>query len=235
MRFIKTISIALLLIVALIFGWFNLFISEQERELTEFNSIYTTGPINVYITQAKKESISIRSDSKLLDNLVTEVIAGQLRIYNEGRIQHERVFDVFVNYIHLDSIHASGQSTLTGKNKLIGTNLFIETSVSAELKLQLEVDSLNLVMDDHANVQLAGSATNFYLLISDVGDLMAYNLESQNCVAVVDTGDQSPGIARINVQKTLNASIIGPRYLKFKGEAVITNKIIQGAGKLLKH
>jgi len=64
---------------------------------------------------------------------------------------------------------------------------------------------------------------------------MAYNLESQNCVAVLDTGDQSPGIARINVQKTLDASIIGPRHLKFKGEAVITSEIILGEGKLLKN
>lgn len=235
MRFIKTISIISLLIVVLIFGWFNLFITEQEREVNEFNSIYTSGPINVYVKQAKKESILIRSDSNLLDNLVTEVIDGQLRIYNDERIQYERVLDIFVHYVHIDSIHVSGQSTLIGQNKMIGTNLSIETSISAELKLQLEVDSLDLVMNDHANVQLAGSAAKFNLLISDVGDLMAYNLESQNCIAILDTGDQSPGIARINVQKTLDVSITGPRYLKFKGEPMITNKIIQGKGKLLRN
>ena len=235
MRFLKISSIIYILIFAGIYGWNNLFISEQNREVVTFNSIYTSGPINVYISQASEESISIRSDSNILNSIVTEVINGELKIYNNRRIEHERVLDVYVNYKALDSIHAATQSTLTGKGLLNATKLKIKASDISEIKLQMRVDSLDLVMDDRANVQLAGFTDKFNLLITDVGDLMAYNFVSKHCKAIIDTGDQSPGIARINVSEVLDATIIGPRNLKYKGDPIVTNKYIDGKGKLINH
>ena len=234
MRLLKIVLMLTIVIVALLFAWNNLFISEENRSEAPFNSIDASGPINVFIKQAEQESIIIRSDSNLLDNLITEVINGELKIYSEGRIQHERVLDVYINYKKLDSIHASGASTITGRSILTTGKLKIKSSAASEIKLQVKVDSLNLIMNDNANVQLAGTATNFDLLITHVGDLMAYNLVSQYCKATVSTGDQSPGIARINVEKILNVIIKGPRHIKYKGDAKVVNQMIDGQGKVIK-
>jgi len=234
MKLLKIILMLTIVIIALLFAWNNLFISEENRSVAPFNSIYVSGPINIYIKQAEQESIIIRSDSNLLDNLITKVINGELKIYSEGRIQHERVLDVYINYKNLDSIHASGASTITGRSILTTGKLKIKTSNASEVKLQVKVDSLNLIMNDNANVQLAGIVTNFDLLITHVGDLMAYNLVSQHCKATIVTGNQSPGIARINVEKSLNVFIKGPRYIKYKGEAKVENQFIDGKGKLIK-
>jgi len=233
MRFLKIFTIIAIVIIAFIFGWNNIYISEQKREVAPFNSIYTSGPINVYIQQNENESVVIRSDSNILENVITEVVNGELKIYNKGRIEHERVLDVYVNYKSLDSIHASGPSTITGRGILSSSKLKIKMSVSAEIKLQLENDLLNLVMNDAANVQLAGKVTYFNFEITHVGDLMAYNLISQHCNAIIDTGNQSPGYARINVEQTLEVLIKGPRHLKYKGNPIILKKSIEGNGKLI--
>jgi putative autotransporter adhesin-like protein len=233
MRFFKIFTIIAIVIIAFIFGWNNIYISEQKREVDPFNSIYTSGPINVYIQQDENESVVIRSDTNILDNVITEVVNGELKIYNKSRVEHERVLDVYVNYKSLDSIHASGPSTITGRGILSSSKLKIKMSVSAELKLQIENDSLKLVMNDAANVQLAGKVTYFNFEITHVGDLMAYNLLSQYCKAIIDTGNQSPGYARINVEQSLEVIIKGSRHLNYKGNPIILKKSIEGSGKLI--
>ena len=234
MRSLKITTIISFIIVLLVFAWNNLFITKEDRKVTAFNSIFTSGPVNVFIKQSNKESLTVRADTHLHDKIITEVVNGKLKIYIKGRVQGERVIDVYVSYLSIDSIHGSSQSTLTGRSIITSKKLLIKASGASEIKLQTKVDSLNLIMNNYANVQLAGTATNFNLLITDGGDLVAYNLASQFCSVHVNTGDQSPGIARINVEKTLDATIVGPRHVKYKGNPTITHKSIVGDGKLIK-
>ena len=160
---------------------------------------------------------------------------GELIINENSHIHRERVLDVYVNYVSLDSIYASGASTITSRGIIQNSKLNITASGAAELKLQVVTDSMILKMNQNANVQLAGEATYFNFQINHVGDLMAYNLVSQHCKAILDTGPQSPGVARINVEKTLDVFIEGPRALKYKGNPDITNQVIKGGGTLKKH
>jgi len=233
--FLKLFTSISLVLAVLIFCWSNLYVTSQDRNVTPFNSIYISGPINVYLTHAQEESVKVRADTNILEQIIVEVIDGDLRIYTKGRIQRERVLDVYINYIKVDSIKTSGTSTLTSYSKIKESNLYVEASGASEVKLQLESSLLNLTMNNAANVQLAGLVEYFDLKINHVGDLMAYNLVSQNCKAVLNTGKQSPGIARINVQDTLAIEIKGPRHLKYKGNPVVVDEIITDDGRLMKY
>lgn len=234
-RFLKIVIILSVCIIGLILGWNNIYVSNQVREVTSFNSLYTSGPINVFIQKASKTSVVVRADNNILDKVIVEVFEGTLKVYTKDHIRHERVLDVYVNYVSLDSIHASGPSTITGRSILKTDNLKIRASISAEIKLQTQVDSLRLILNNAANVQLAGSTSYFDLLITEVSDLMAYNLISQHCNAKLNTDNQNPGIVRIHVEKTLDVTIKGPRFLYYKGNAEVTNQIIEGSGNVVKY
>lgn len=235
MRFLKIVIILFISIIGLIFGWNNIYVSTQQRDIISFNSLYTSGPINVFLEEAKQESVTIRADKNILDQVVVEIVQNQLKVYTLGDIRHERVLDVYINYESLDSIQASGPSTITGRSVLKTANLKINASISSEVKLQIQVDSLSLIMKNAANVQLSGLATNVNLSITDSGDLVAYNLESEHYKVLVESATQSPGIARIHVKKTLDITINGPRFLNYKGDAVIINQNVEGSGKIVKH
>ena len=231
MRAFKIFTIASILILGGIWSWSNLYISEKEHTVTDWNSIYTSGPVNVFIEKGVKESVIIRADDNIHNNVVVEVINGELKVYTQGSIRSERVLDAYITYTHLDSVHAAAQSTLTARGIVASQNLNVRAAGASEIKLQLETDTLDLIMTGAANVQLAGNTEYFDLAINHVGDLMAYNLVSQDCKVKMHTGDQSPGIARINAEKTLDVSIKGPRLLKYKGGAKVIREEIEGGGR----
>jgi len=235
MKSLRIAGILSIVVLAFVFGWNNLFVSKEERSVEPFHAIYAEGPINVFIEQAETASIGVKADTNILEKVKTEVVDGELRIYTEGPISGERVLDVYVTFVSVDTVHGAKQSTITGRGTIRAPKLKIKASGSSELKLLIESEATDLIMNDNANVQLAGTTQILDVLITKVGDLMAYNLISQDCKIVVDTGDQSPGIARINVQESLDVTIKGPRHVKYKGDAEVIQESIEGTGKLIKH
>ena len=219
--------------LGILYAWNNFKVKEESRAIPPFNSIYSGGLMNVYLQKGKKGSVIIKADENIIGNVITEVVEGQLRIYTKGFIQGERITDAYVTYTHLDSLNADNASTLTSQNLIQAPSFQIIANGAAEIKVQLQADTAKLIMNKNANVQLAGGADYFEFLISQVGDLMAYNFQTNHCLAKVITGPQSPGVARINVQETLNAVLHGPRYIYYKGDPEITQEIIQGSGKLI--
>lgn len=215
---IGTISIILLLII---YGWNHLGICEQEKPIDTFHGVYAGGLMNVYLKEGEKESLVIRADDFVIDQVKTKVENGILKIYTEGFIRGERITDAYVTYKKIDYLEGGGATTLISQNIITAEHFKIKTYNSAEIKVQLDCDTLVMRMDGNANVQLAGKADHFDLQICHVGDLMAYHFETKTCKTTIDTGPQSPGIARIHVRDSLDVSIKGPRHLYYRGEPAI--------------
>ncbi len=230
MKFMVGISTVL---AVLVFGWTNFMVSEQLVPVPAFNSIHANGPINVYIQRGNEDKVVIRADDNVHDKVTVEVVEGQLRIFNNAFIQGERVLDAYVTYRALDSIDAAGASTVTSRSMLDTERFKLVARGAAEVRLQINCQNLDLDMQGVANVFLAGTADQFDFSISHVGDLTAYNFDVLNCNAQMITGDQSPGIARINVSKALAVHIEGPRHLYYRGSPEISSQVIKGRGKLI--
>lgn len=235
MHFQKIIGLITVFVLVFLMGWNKLFISERTVAVSTFTSLSCTGPVNVFIQEAEEASVIIRADGNIHDKIQVEVVDKELKIYTLGDIRQERVLDVYVNYTSLSAIHASGASGLKSRGILKADNLKVIASVASELMLQIDADSLDLEMNGAANVQLAGKVNYFELLLTHVGDLMAYNLVSQEGKIRIDTGEQSPGYARIHVEQSLDVHIKGPRHLKYKGNPMIKHEKIEGKGKLMRY
>lgn len=233
MQFLKVFGSISVFIILLVLGWNNLFISEKEIPVPSFTAIYCQAPANVFLQKAEKASVTLRADDGIHEKMLIEVVNNELRITNLEVIRQERVLDVYVNYTDLAQVHASGASEFRGRGILRNKSLNLTASEVSEILMQVEADSLNLEMTGSANVQLAGKVNYFEFLLTHLGDLMAYNLASQHCKAVIRTGDQSPGYARIHVEQSLDAEIKGPRHLRYKGKPKIQRQEIEGKGKLI--
>jgi Putative auto-transporter adhesin, head GIN domain len=234
MKTLKILFLISVLLIVAVYGWNNLWVSEQTHQVSGFNSIYASGSLKVFLEKGDKESVQIRTDNRIHDKIDVFVENGQLKVYTNQKISMERVLNVYVTYKVLDSLKVGGAVRLRSNDELVSRNLKITVSAAADVRLQVDSDNLDLTMKGSANVLLAGNAERFNFSIHDFGDLVAYNLNSKVCQAIVNTGDQSPGVARISVSDSLSVFIKGPRYLYYKGDPIIVSREIIGEGRLQK-
>ena len=165
----------------------------------------------------------------------TEVDNGILKIYTDEFIRGERIKEVFVTYVTLETAIATDASTLNSQDLIVADKFQLIARGAAEIKLRVNCQQLALQMEQNANVQLAGQAEYFQFNIDHVGDLMAYNFLTKSCTSLIKTPPQSPGVARIQVSDTLSVQIDGPRHLYYKGAPKVVKKQISGGGRLVKY
>ena len=218
------VSFFALLIMGMVYAYHNYKVSEEVREITPFHAIEVDGLMNVYLQKGEMEHLRVRADDHILPQVKTRVEDGVLKIYTEGLIRGERIKDAFVTYVQLDSLHAAGVGTLTSRGVLPVDSFLLRASTAAEVRLQIQGQSLDLQMHDNANVQLAGAVQSFNCQLEHHGDLMAYNLKTNKANVQLHTGPQSPGIARVHVLDSLWADVKGPRYLYYMGEPRFVQK-----------
>ncbi|NRB46086.1 MAG: DUF2807 domain-containing protein [Saprospiraceae bacterium] len=228
------ISILASVIMGLVYAYHNYKVSEEIRDIQPFHAIEIGGLMNVYLQKGEVEQLRVKADDHILPKIKTFVEDGVLKIYTEGVIRGERIKDAFVTYVQLDSLHAAGVGTLTSRGVLPLDSFRLRASTAAEVRLQIQGQSLDLQMHDNANVQLAGAVQSFNCHLAHHGDLMAYNFKANKANIQLHTGPQSPGIARVHVLDSLWAEVQGPRYLYYLGEPRFVEKNAEGEGKVLK-
>lgn len=222
-------------ILGLQYGWNNFRVTSEYRKVDNFHGVYAGGLMNVYLKKGETESVFIRADDFLMDKVKTEVHNGILKIYTDEFIQGERIKEVYVTYVRLDTAIATDASTLNSLDLIVSDKFQLVASGAAEVKFRVNCKQLDLQMEQNANVQLAGQAEYFQFNIDHVGDLMAYNFFAKSCTSFIKTPPQSPGVARIQVSDTLSVQIEGPRHLYYKGAPKVVEKQISGGGKLVKY
>ncbi|MBX2871905.1 MAG: DUF2807 domain-containing protein [Saprospiraceae bacterium] len=228
------VSFLALMIMSLVYAYHNYKVSEEVREVGPFHAIHIDGLMNVYLQQGEVEQLSLKADDHILPQIKTVVEDGVLKIYTEGVIRGERMKDAFVTYVQLDSLHAAGVGTLTSRGVLPLGSFLLRASTAAEVRLQIQGQELELHMHDNANVQLAGAVNEFRCHIDHRGDMMAYNFKANKASVDLNTGPQSPGVARIHVLDSLWATVHGPRYLYYIGEPRFVHTNTEAEGKVLK-
>lgn len=222
-------------ILGLQYGWNNFRVSSEYRKVHSFHGIYAGGLMNVYLKKGEIASVLVRADDFLIDKVKTEVSNGILKIYTDEFIQGERIKEVYVTYVALETAIATDASTLNSQDLILADTFQVTASGAAEIKLRVDCNQLDLQMEGNANVQLAGRANRFRFNIDHVGDLMAYNFLTKSCTALIKTPPQSPGVARIHVRDSLLVEIDGPRHLYYKGAPKVVEKQISGGGQLVEY
>lgn len=237
MKYIATIakiSTLGILVLILFYALNNILISEESREIEPFHGIKISGLVDVVLAEGPTESVKVVADDRYINAIKTEVVDNILTVYTEGKIRLERRMDVYITYTKLDTLIVGGASTLLTTKSVVEPRLYINSNQAAELKVKFQGDTLQLKMDQNANVQLAGFADHLGLEITGFGDLMAYNMPVKTCQVLINGPKQSQGVARVHVTESLSGLVKGSRLLKYMGEAENT-VVVEENGKIEKY
>lgn len=203
---------------------------KQERDVSSFTGIDVGGAFHVYLTQGDKEGVIVEADENLLDVIETEVRGSTLRIKTTEDIRDSKALNIYITFKDLKELDVSGACHLESEDKLKLSDLDIDCSGASDVDLKLSGSNMNLDCSGASNIDLYGSAESIVMDISGASNLDASDFEVKNCDAEVSGASHG----KVFVTGELSAEVSGAGSLKYKGDAVIRNHDVSGAGSLKK-
>lgn len=208
---------------------------EETRSLSSFSEISAHEGIDVYIKEGSKEEARIVSDSHDLDEVLTEVSSGRLKIHLEGNNHRNIDVKVYVTYKSIKGISSSSASSLTSEGTIDANGgdfdvdvssagdidasienadeVTIDASSAGDARLKVEANEIEADVSSAGEIEVEGSAKKQDIEASSSGDYDAYDLQSEEVEATASSG----GSVKVNVSSKLDARASSGGSVRYKG------------------
>jgi len=205
----------------------------QDRHLTGFHLVNSSTSCDLVITQGNTESVKVDASPKVIDNIITEVRNGELKIYMKKGFHWNNFFNnskmvIYISVRNISGISMSGSGDVSFKNGLKAGKLALSISGSGDFDGRVDVNSLTTQISGSGDIQLRGHATNCSVKTSGSGDFDGRDLATSSAnVSTSGSGDVS-----IRVSENLMAHSSGSGDIHYAGSPKSVMKSSSGSGDI---
>lgn len=202
---------------------------ERDLELADFDAIRLSTNGKVYLRQGNQQSVRVKGQQNIIDNLKKEVNDGSWKISFERPVRRHAELAIYITMPSLRHVGVSGSGSIIGESKFTGLG-DLKTHISGSGRLELEAESRNLSshISGSGSMRLAGSTGQYDIHISGSGKVYAYDLDSSDCeVHISGSGD-----CEVQVQESLEVRISGSGDVFYRGRPRVTSRI-SGSGDVV--
>ncbi len=221
-------------LVAILFTATNTFAADvQDRKLSGFRAVASTGSFDVVLKQGGSESVKVEADADVINEIITEVRNGTLMIHsknthNWGNFWNNRKIMIYVVAKDLNSINLSGSGDIRIDNEFNTNKLELRLSGSGDFKGSVNVKTLEASISGSGDFSIAGKADESTVSISGSGDFDARNLITKStAIRVSGSGDAS-----IYASEKVEASVSGSGDVHYSGHPKSVSKVAHGSGDI---
>ena len=184
-------------------------IDSETRTVGDFHSISSTIVADILLTQGSQEDLIIEAQQNILQVLKTEVINGELRLSTSQCVDIVQRIKVYITIPDIKNL------TLTGVGDMITQNVF-------------NLTELNVVLTGVGDIILKGTANEFNIQLTGVGNVKAFPFNTDICdVTLSGVGD-----VEVFVNDDLDVTLTGVGKVYYKGYPSITAKVT-GSGSVV--
>ena len=201
--------------------------AQSERNVSGFNSIKITGPMNVNITQGDNESVRVEADQEDMERIITEV-NGNVLMISAKELKGNKDVTIHVTAKEITSVDLTGSGNVTGRNLIKGQSLRLMIAGSGNMSMDVGVNDLIVGLTGSGNLTLTGQTQDLKMRVSGSGNADALKLHAQKA----DVHVSGSGNAMVNVKGDLTGSLSGSGDIEFMGTPKINNINVRGSGKL---
>ena len=202
---------------------------EDVRKLEAFSGIGISVHADVFYTPGNTHEIVIEGDDRDVEDLITEVKDGFLKIkYENWRIKRSKV-TIHVTSKELDAVKMSGSGLFESAEAITSDEMDLAISGSGNIVFnKLAADEVGVKISGSGDVLLeSGSADEMELRISGSGKLKAETFEVSEFSASIS----GSGGARITAKEELEVRISGSGSVYYHGNPRV-NSSSSGSGKV---
>jgi hypothetical protein len=201
----------------------------RDYTVETFDKIIISTSGDVILTQGSQQSVQIKADQKIIDDLDVSVNGNTLTIKEKKVILPGNTIVIQIKTPEFKAIGVKGIGNIRNNGTIKADSLDLSIEASGVIDLGLDVTDLSSSIEGSGKIGLSGTAENHDISISGSGTVKGYDLET-NTTSVTILGS---GEAQVMVQDTLNVDITGAGSIKYKGSPKITQNI-KGSGLVTK-
>jgi hypothetical protein len=205
----------------------------EERNVSRFSGISISVPGEVYIVQGDQQKLVVEGTERVLNDLITEVSGGQLKIYlprwRSFRSRDE--LNIYLVVTDLNSINLSGSARMYTEGLLKARDLSVSISGSGRIEFEeLQAQNLSTAISGSGRLSLGngGRIESHRISISGSGRMESGNTPADK-VQVTISGS---GGCTVNVADDLRVRISGSGNVYYTGNPLVDSHI-SGSGRLI--
>ncbi len=200
---------------------------EQELDLSSFERVSLSISADVHIKRGDTQSIMVRGQQNIIENLITDVQDKTWRIRFDRPIRRSQGVKIFITLPYLSGAKVSGSGNIESEDAWQAPSFYAGVSGSGNINLQVQAEELTSKVSGSGNIMLGGSSKEYTVQITGSGNIKAYELSAEHCkVRISGSGD-----ARVDAQEQLDVRISGSGDVMYTGRPQVNSKI-SGSGGL---
>ena len=223
--------------------------ADERRDVDTFYAINYALPFEVEFVQGDQEYVLLEGDEDVIEDVITEIKDGTLRVYrrdrwfnwNDGKIVVTIGFeeidslalagsgDGFVERIDSEdlTLAISGSASLEAE-EVSAKALLLKIAGSGDVSIaDLDADSISTKIAGSGDIELAGRSDEQEITIAGSGDYDGRRLRSD----ASDISIKGSGDVEVWAESQLDVSIMGSGDVRFYGDPTITERI-NGSGSV---
>lgn len=208
-------------------------IETQDRKLSGFHAIASSGSFDIVLSQGNTESVRVKADANVINEVVTEVKNGTLMIHSKNNhswgmsnFWNNKKVTVYVTAKDLNSIDVSGSGDLKIENQFNTNNLELRLSGSGDFTGKVNVKTLEASISGSGDFKIVGLADES--TVAGSGDFNGNGLITKStAIRVSGSGDAS-----IYASEKLDASVSGSGDVRYSGHPKNVSKVVHGSGEV---
>lgn len=194
--------------------------AEETRTVAAFTGVEFNGVGEVDVTAGQDQSVTLIANRKTLEQIVTEVEDGTLKIkWESNRDRHGWLWRFVMPEEERDKVTVKITAPRVTK---------VGVSGAAEVNARnIEGERVEFSVSGAAKIRANGKADRLTVSISGAGDADLDHLEVKDAIVSI----AGVGKAQVYPRDTLNATIAGAGEIRYEGEPHVTSSI-SGAGSV---
>lgn len=209
--------------------------SIEERQVSNFNGISSSGSYEVYIKMGATEDLRIEGDEDFIKNIETKVENGILKIRNSKSSSgwswnNLGKTKIYITAKALNSLSVSGSGNMEVNGTIKSNMLNTQVSGSGNIRIPVQCSTLNAAVSGSGSVRVSGSASVANISVSGSGQFEGKNLKTNTS----DIKVSGSGNAYIHAEEHLNAILSGSGNISYSGNAEVNQKK-SGSGRITKN
>lgn len=163
-------------------------VTEEVRQVKEFDQIEVSRAMNVYISQGSPAKVVVIADNNLHEVIETKVEGGVLKVFVNENIRWAKEKKVMVTVEKLTKVETTSGSNVYSQNQFMSENLELSASSGANLTMDINAKFLKAGCSSGANIHLSGLAKDAELEGSSGANLKGQELKVDNCKMRASSG-----------------------------------------------